>query len=117
MDLNFIVQDYPDCTLIFDVFTRITVSISAFDGEYKDQKKYSGLDVSSNGSLEVDVPLNGDFTIEVEIILGCQTCCNECVIGQNGEPKFVGSQDQSNTNELGVNVRVRFESCNCCEWE
>ncbi len=31
MDLNFIVQDYPDCTLIFDVFTRITVFNSAAD--------------------------------------------------------------------------------------
>lgn len=114
MDLNFILQGNSPCNISYGANTVITILISSMEGDFKNETQYSGLQ-SPNGSLEVDVPLNGDFTIYVDIKIGCNDCCTECFeYNVNGEPSFVGFQEQSNTQDLGINVRLRFNGCVCC---
>lgn len=90
---------------------EIHMEVFDADGDFVYGREYSYTDIKGN-YLEVDLPNDGYFGVQMTFIQNCNTCCSsDCFL--SGRPMFTAAFADAAQKEANFGLNLRHTQCIC----
>jgi len=64
--------------------------------------------------LEIDVPIDGSFSVEVYVVAPCSDCCIGDFGSYQGMPEFIGKTSDGDQRKEKYQIKLKYSGCLPC---